>query len=248
MKVDINCDLGEGFGMYKLGMIDEILPHISSVNIACGFHAGDPLIMVDTVKKAVKAGVKIGAHPGLPDLLGFGRREMAVSGEEVVAYTLYQVGALKTIVESLSGTLNHIKLHGALYNMVSRDKDLSIALIEGLLTLKEMPTLYALSGSVLYEMASLKNYPVMSEVFADRNYESNGQLVSRSEKNAVIKDRDFAIGRMVQIVQSKTIEAVDGISFEVSPDTICVHGDHEDAVMFAKDLKEALTNVEIEVK
>lgn len=248
MKVDINCDLGEGFGKYELGLIDDILPHISSVNIACGFHAGDPLIMADTVKKAIEAGVKIGAHPGLPDLLGFGRREMKISKDEVVYYTLYQVGALKAIVESFGGKLNHIKLHGALYNMVSRDEQMSVALVKALSKFDDVLELYALSGSELYKAAVSMKYPVKSEVFADRNYMANGQLVPRSQEGAVIHDRAFAIDRMVKIVETKTCTSLDGKDFDVLPDTICVHGDHMDAVLFAKDLNEALSNAGIEVK
>lgn len=247
MKIDLNCDLGESFGIYEIGESKEIMKYISSANIACGFHAGDASVMYKTVKLAIENDVQIGAHPGLDDLVGFGRREIKITPEEAKHYMLYQIGALSAIAKSLGSRVKHVKLHGALYNMVSRDYDLSKAIIEGLMELGEEITLYALSGSILYNLAIEENYPVKSEVFADRAYMADGKLTPRSMKGSIINDSDFAINRVIEMLKSSKCESIDGINFAIKADTVCVHGDNEHALEFTKKLYETLKNNAIEV-
>lgn len=247
MKVDLNCDLGESFGIYRMSESSQIMKYISSANIACGFHAGDALIMRENIKLAIDNKVQIGAHPGLPDLAGFGRREMDISPDEAKYYMLYQIGALDAIARSLGDRVKHVKLHGALYNMVSRDLKLSRAIIDGLEQLNLGITLYALSGSVLYAEAIKRGYPVKSEVFADRSYMSDGKLTPRSMDGAIIKDSEFAIKRVIDMQKTNKCVSIDGKEFDIKVDTICVHGDNEDALEFTKKIYETLINNEVKV-
>lgn len=247
MKVDLNCDLGESFGIYEIGQSKEIMKYISSANIACGFHAGDPAVMFSTVKLAIENGVQIGAHPGLPDLVGFGRREMKISPNEAKEYMIYQIGALDAIAKSLGSKVKHVKLHGAFYNTVSRDYELSKAIIEGLISLASNITLYALSGSVLYDLAIKSNYPVKSEVFLDRAYLSDGSLTPRSMEGSVIKDSKIAMERVLEMLSRGESTSVDGKKFNIKADTLCVHGDSEHALEFTKKIYETLKNNGVEV-
>lgn len=194
MKIDLNCDLGESFGNYKIGMDEEVIKYISSANIACGFHASDPLVMVKTVSLAKENGVSIGAHPGYPDLVGFGRRNMNVAPEELKAMVQYQIGALNAFCKSAGIKMNHVKPHGAMYNMAAKDEKLALAIAEGIAEVDYSLILLGLSGSQLLTAAATVGLKCANEVFADRAYEEDGSLVARTKGGAVITD-ESQIGR-----------------------------------------------------
>lgn len=234
IKVDVNCDLGESFGPYVMGMDAKIMPYISSANIACGFHASDPMVMAETVKSAEQHGVALGAHPGLPDLIGFGRRDMVISPEEVKNDVKYQVGALAAF--SKTGKLHHVKPHGALYNMAARDYHLALAICEAIKEVDPNLILYGLAGSELIRAARDINLPYAQEVFADRHYQDDGTLVPRSQPNALIEDEALAVERMVKLVEEGNIQTLSGKWIELQPDSICVHGDNPKAVQFTNRL------------
>lgn len=238
--VDLNCDLGESYGNWKCGMDEAVLPYISSANVACGFHASDPLVMDTTVKNAEKSGVLVGAHPGFPDLVGFGRRKMDVKPNELKAMIIYQVGALKAFCKANGTELQHVKPHGAMYNMAGKDMKLAEAIAEGVYEVDPELILLGLSGSYLIEAAKKTGLKYASEVFADRAYESDGSLVARSKPGAVITDESEAISRVIKMVKTGKVESIDGKEVEVHPDSICLHGDGEKAVEFSKKIHEAL--------
>lgn len=246
-KIDVNSDVGESFGEYRLGMDEEVLQYVSSVNIACGWHAGDPVIMNKTVELAVKLGVEIGAHPGLPDLMGFGRRIMRISPEEAKAYVLYQIGALKAFVEAAGTTMQHVKPHGALYNMAAKDRKLSRAIAEAVKAVDPELVLVGLSGSYLVEAAEEVGLKAAREVFADRAYSRDGSLVPRSEKGAMIEDEDLAVKRVIGMIKKGRIKALTGEDIILQGDTICVHGDNEKALEFVQKIRAALVKENIEV-
>ena len=202
MKVDLNADLGESFGNYTCGMDEEVIPYISSANVACGFHASDPLVMSKTVKLAKKSGVSIGAHPGYPDLVGFGRRNMDVKPEEVKAMIQYQVGALQAFCTANGCKLKHVKPHGAMYNMAAKDEKLAHAIAEGIYEVDSELTLLGLANSFLISAAKETGLKAANEVFADRAYNSDGTLVKRGLEGAVITDENIAISRVLQILCS----------------------------------------------
>ncbi|PHD54155.1 lactam utilization protein LamB [Bacillus toyonensis] len=233
--IDLNCDLGESFGAYKMGNDDEILPFVSSINVACGFHAGDPIVMRQTVEKALKHNVAIGAHPGFPDLIGFGRRNMNVSASEVYDYVLYQIGALDGFVKAAGAKMHHVKPHGALYNMAATDPAIADAIVKAISHMNLDLLLYGLANSEAFIRAAEKyNITLMQEVFADRTYKQDGTLTSRTEKNALITDEDEAIKQVLQMVKEGYVEAVNGEKVTVQAQTICLHGDGEKAVQFAE--------------
>lgn len=244
-KVDLNCDLGESFGPFTMGMDEDILPHITSANIACGFHAADPMVMAATVKAAEKENVALGAHPGLPDLVGFGRRNMAVTEEEVKNYVKYQIGALAAF--SKTGTLHHVKPHGALYNMAASNYTLARGICEGIREVDPGLILYGLANSELIRAAEDTGLSYAQEVFADRNYQEDGTLVPRNQPDALILDEDLAVERVIQMVEEGKVKAVTGKWISLKPDTICVHGDNPKAVEFAKRIHAALLERGIEV-
>lgn len=246
LKVDLNCDLGESFGLYTLGSDEEIVPFVSSVNVACGFHASDPITMERTVLMAEKHGAAIGAHPGLPDLQGFGRRKMEVTPDEVKALVTYQVGALTGFTKN--GSLHHVKPHGALYNMSAVDFDLALAVCQGIQKVNSELILYGLAGSQLIRAARKCGVAYAQEVFADRNIEADGTLVNRTKENALITDEKQAVDRVIQMIKTKQVESLTGEIVPIQPDTICLHGDHANAVLFLKTIRKALAKNEIEVK
>lgn len=246
--VDLNSDIGESFGSYVLGLDEEVIKHVTSVNIACGFHAGDPLIMENTVKEAVKNGVAIGAHPGYPDLMGFGRRKMDVSPKEARAYMLYQLGALKAFAEANGTKIQHMKLHGAFYNTANNDEKLSEEILKALAEVDKDIILMALSGSLIVKKAQEMGVKVAQEVFADRAYNEDGTLVSRKLPGAVIHDKDLAISRIKKMVLEGKVNAITGKEISIKADSICVHGDNPEAVNFVKEIKESLISEGIEVK
>ena len=239
-NIDINSDLGESFGAYTMGNDAEVLRYVTSANIACGFHASDPLTMQKAVRLAKEAGAKIGAHPGYPDLVGFGRRELKVSPAELKAMVIYQVGALQAVCKAEGTKLHHVKPHGAMYNMAAKDEKLADAIAEAVAAVDGSLTLVGLSGSCLKAAAEKHGLAFAAEVFADRAYEDDGSLVSRTKPGAMIEDEDLAIRRMLHLLETGTIESSNGKEIRLEADTICVHGDSPKAVLFAKKLREAL--------
>ncbi|MBR2663948.1 MAG: LamB/YcsF family protein, partial [Clostridia bacterium] len=201
ISIDLNADLGESFGRYTLGMDEKIMEVISSANIACGFHAGDPMVMERTVRLAAEAGIAIGAHPGFPDLMGFGRRNMAVSPEEARAYILYQLGALDAFLRPMGIRMRHVKPHGALYNMAAADEQLARAICGAVKDFDPELRLVGLSGSLLIRAAEKTGLRAISEVFADRAYEADGSLVSRRKPGAIISDEREALRRVIRMVK-----------------------------------------------
>ena len=247
-SIDLNCDLGESFGAYTIGMDSAVIPYITSANVACGYHAGDPLVMQKTVAACKANGVHIGAHPGYPDLMGFGRRNIAATPAEVKAYIQYQVGALSAFCTAAGVPLCHVKPHGAMYNMAAKDEALARAVCEGILEVNPKLTLLALSGSAMVRAAHETGLPVKNEVFADRGYQADGTLVPRSKPGAMITDEDEAIARVIRMAREGVVRSVDGVDVPLTADSVCVHGDGEKALAFVRRIRAALTDAGIEVK
>lgn len=248
LKIDINCDLGESYGEFTVGNDAGIMPYITSANVACGFHAGDPLTMARTINLAKKHKVAVGAHPGYPDIMGFGRREMQLTREETMSYTIYQVSALSGFARTVNVKLQHVKPHGALYNTAARDENLSKAIVEAVRALDESLIVFAPPNSILAKTATRKGLRIACEFFADRAYNSDGSLVSRKQPNAVIQDPRKVVERAVRVAKDGTVIAVDGEAASLGEvHTICVHGDTPAAVRLAQALKRGLTRKGIEV-
>ena len=247
MKVDLNSDLGESFGRYKLGLDEEVMKYISSANVATGWHAGDPLVMRKTVRLAKENGVAVGAHPGYPDLLGFGRRYMKLSPEEARNYVLYQIGALHAFTKAEGLELQHVKPHGTLYNALVKDEELARAVIEGIADFDKNLIFVTLSGSRAAEVAEEMGVKVAHEVFADRAYNPDGTLVSRSKPGAVIHDKDEIAERVISMVKDGGVKAINGEWVELKVDTICVHGDNPKAVEIAAYVRNALEEEGVKV-
>lgn len=248
-KIDINCDLGESYGQFKVGNDREVMPYITSANVACGFHAGDPMVMAQTLNLARQHGVAVGAHPGYPDLMGFGRRDMTLTMEEVRNYVIYQVGALQAFAKVAGIELQHIKPHGALYNMAAESEALSKAIIEVVNSIDPKLILFTLSKSKTARMAAEAGLRVACEVFADRAYNPDGSLASRKLPGAVIEDPKVVTQRAVKMVKEGTVVAVNGKVVELGDvHTICVHGDTLAAVELAKSLRKGLMDAGIEVR
>jgi UPF0271 protein len=243
--IDINSDLGESFGAWRMGNDDALLAVVSSANIACGFHAGDPDIMRSTVALAVQHGVAIGAHVSLPDLQGFGRRELAVTPNEAYAMTLYQIGALHGFVKAAGTSLRHVKPHGALYNMAAKDIRLADAIASATRDFDPNLRLFGLAGSALIDAGLAAGLPVAAEAFADRRYRDDGSLQPRREPDAVITEGDEAIAQAMAMVREGQVRAVDGTIVALQADTLCVHGDGAHAVAFARQLRAALEAADI---
>ena len=244
-RIDFNCDMGESFGMYKMGFDEEVIKHISSANIACGFHAGDPMWMRRTVDLAEKHGVAIGAHPSYPDLNGFGRRNMTADPEEVKNDVIYQAGALKAFTASRK--LQHVKPHGAMYNQAVKDDRLATAICEAVLEVDETTILLALSGSKWISIAESLGMRVAKEVFADRAMNNDGTLVSRSQDGSVLHDIDLVVERSVRMVTEGKVETITGDTIEVEADSICLHGDTPGAVKMAEAMGQVFKENDIEV-
>ena len=246
-KVDLNSDLGESFGRYTLGMDADILPLVSSANVACGYHASDPLVMNKTIAMAKEAGVHVGAHPGFPDLMGFGRRNMDVSPAEAKAYTLYQLGALDAFCKVHGLKMQHVKPHGAMYNMAGKDYALSKAICEAIYEYDKSLIVMALSGGELVHAAEDMGLKVAREVFADRAYEEDGSLVNRRKEGAMITDENEAIARVVRMIKEQKVTAITGRDIPIKADSVCVHGDGVKALAFVKKIRETLTAEGIEI-
>ncbi len=239
-RVDLNCDLGESYGAWTIGSDAAVLPHVTSASIACGFHAGDPGVMRSAVALASAHGVSIGAHPGLPDLVGFGRREMAVSAQEVHDMVVYQIGALQATAHRCGVALRHVKPHGALYNMAAQRRDLADAIARAVAGIDARLVLFGLSGSALIDAGETHGLRTASEVFADRNYRADGSLVPRAMQDALITDAEYAAARVVQMVQQGTVTSIDGHDVQVVAESICIHGDATGAPQFAQRIRAAL--------
>jgi len=242
MVIDLNCDMGESFGAWTMGDDAGVMPHVSSVNIACGFHAGDFTTMQRTVILATEHGVAIGAHVSLPDLQGFGRREMAISPAEAHAATLYQIGALAAFVHAQGQRLHHVKPHGALYNMAAKDAGLAEAIANAVRDFDAQLILVGLAGSALPHAGAQLGLVVAHEAFADRRYRADGSLMPRREEGAVLEDVDAAVAQAVQIATHGNASTRDGRLVDIRADTICVHGDRPNAAIFARRLNAALKN------
>lgn len=246
-RVDLNSDLGESFGRYTLGMDDKIIPLITSANVACGYHASDPVVMEKTIAMAKEAGIRVGAHPGFPDLMGFGRRNMNVSPAEARAYTLYQLGALDGFCRAAGIKLQHVKPHGALYNMAAKDYKLAEAICEAIQSFDKNLIVLALSGGELARAAKDMGLRTALEVFADRGYEEDGTLVDRRKEGAMITDEQEAIDRVIRMVKEKKVTAVTGRDIPIQADSVCVHGDGVKALAFVEKIRAALQKEEIQI-
>ncbi|TCP23745.1 UPF0271 protein [Scopulibacillus darangshiensis] len=246
--VDLNCDLGESFGVYHIGNDEDILNDVTSVNVACGFHAGDPAVMRKTVQRALDKNVQIGAHPGLQDLIGFGRRNMKISPQEAYDIVVYQIGALNGFLQSEGGKMQHVKPHGALYNMAAKNKDLSAAIAEAVYKVNPELILFGLSGSELIHAGQAIGLRTASEVFADRTYQQDGSLTPRSEENALIENDNDAVSQVIRMVKEGKVLSQQGIDVPLQADTICIHGDGAHALTFARYVKASLESSDITVK
>lgn len=239
--------MGESFGAWRMGRDAELMDYVSSINIACGFHAGDPTIIAETIKTALKKGVSVGAHPSYPDLQGFGRREMALSPEEVFDVVLYQIAAVKGICEAYGIKLHHVKPHGALYNRAAKDPALAKAIVKAVKTLDKNLVFYGLAGSHLISEAEKIGLKTASEVFADRTYQPDGTLTPRTEPGALIENAERAVAQVLEMVKDQTVTAVGGEKISIKADTVCIHGDTPQAPEFARTIRERLIKNGIEV-
>lgn len=239
LQIDLNCDMGESFGAWKMGHDEQILPYVSSANIACGYHAGDASVMRYTVAQAIKHGVKIGAHPGLPDLAGFGRRNMAISPENAYDIIVVQVGALAAVAASQGARLHHVKAHGALYNMAAKDATLAKAIAQAIYDVDPSLITFVLAGSCMVDVAQQCGLTVKQEVFGDRTYQADGSLTPRREHNAMIEDVNQSIIQVLQMVEKGFVTAVDGSHVALKAETLCIHGDQPNATVFAKAIRAA---------
>lgn len=243
--IDLNCDMGESFGAWKMGADAEIMPLISSANIAAGFHAGDPATIRRTVDLAVASGVAIGAHPSLPDLAGFGRRAMKVSAQEVYDLVLYQAGAVEAFARAAGAKLHHVKCHGALYNMSAMDEELSDAIARAVKALGGNVQLYALSNSRMMEAGKKHGVVTVGEVFADRGYMDDGTLAPRGQPGGMIEDSAKSVAQVLSMVDEGVVVSLSGKRVRVSADTLCLHGDQPGAVAFATALRETFARKNI---
>jgi UPF0271 protein len=249
--IDLNSDVGESFGNYKLGLDEEVIPLISSANIACGYHAGDPGVMRQTVALARKHAVQLGAHPGLPDLVGFGRRTMDVTLAEIKDFVAYQIGALQAISALQGSRLQHVKPHGALYNMAVKNADIWDAVAEVMARLDDRLILFVLAGSNRQELEAIgrrRGIRIAFEFFADRAYHADGSLVSRKLPGAVIYDHDVVAAKVVKLVKEGKVKTLEGSEIELKAETICVHGDNPKALALVKQIRETLSANGVAVK
>jgi UPF0271 protein len=240
MRIDLNSDVGESFGAWRMGADAEVMRSITSANVACGFHAGDPGVMRQTVRLAREAGVSVGAHPGYPDLVGFGRREMRVSPRDIQDMVLYQIGALAAIASSEGVRLSHVKAHGALYNQAARDRALADAIARAVLAFDRELVLFGLPGSELLKAGEQAGLRVASEGFADRAYDPDGSLAPRSDAGAVIDDPAEVVRRSLRMVREGRVAARDGSELTFRVDTLCTHGDTPGAHDLTRLLREGL--------
>ena len=248
MRIDLNADVGESFGAYAIGHDPGLMKSITSANVAAGFHAGDPSVLRATVRRAKAHGVAVGAHPSFPDLAGFGRREMVMSPREAEDLVLYQIAAVAGVAQVEGVQLQHVKPHGALYNMASRDVALAGAVARAVAAFSPGLILLGPPGSELLKAGTALGLRVVGEAFADRAYEPDGSLVSRKKLGAIIHDVDAVVERSIRLAKDRTVVAIDGSIVHLRADTICVHGDTPGADELAAKLRQALERAGVEVK
>lgn len=248
MFIDLNADIGESFGSYKIGMDEEIMALVSSVNVACGFHAGDPTTMAQTVLLAKRYGVSLGAHPGYQDLLGFGRRFVDMSMVDIKNSVIYQLGALKAFADHEGVAIKHVKPHGALYNAAAERLDIAMAIAEAIYAVDASMVFLGLSGSKMIEAAKTLGLRYAREGFADRRYTKEGQLVSRALAGAVIEKPSEAAAQVLDMLKNGAIKSICGNEVPITVDSICVHGDHLEAIAFIRALKEMLHTHHVTIK
>jgi UPF0271 protein len=248
MRIDINSDLGESFGAYTIGHDAGLMNAITSANVAAGFHAGDPSVLRETVRLAKAKGVAVGAHPGFPDLVGFGRRELNVTTKEAEDFVLYQVAAVAGVAAAEGVRLQHVKPHGALFNMAVRNSELATAIARAVAACDRSLILFGLPGSAILDAGRAAGLRVAAEIFADRAYEPDGQLASRRKPGAVIHDADAVVARAVRMVQDCTVVAIDGSVVKLEADTICVHGDTPGSDVLAAKIRAGLERAGVTVK
>lgn len=245
--IDLNCDMGESYGAWKMGADAAVMPFISSANIACGFHAGDPATIRQTVRLAVDRGVAVGAHPSLPDLMGFGRRAMRISPQDMYDLVVYQAGAVEAFARVAGVKLHHVKCHGALYNMAVNDEALSAAMVRAVKDLGSGVMLYALSGSKTLEIGTRAGVRIVGEVFADRGYSEDGTLAPRDKPGGMIEDPAASVRQALAMIEEGCVTSLSGKRVAVAADTMCLHGDQPGAVSFAQALRKAFTEKGITV-
>lgn len=245
--VDLNCDMGESFGVYRLGADEEVMPLITSANVACGFHGGDPDVMAKTVALAKQYGVGVGAHVSFPDLLGFGRWEMHVPPDTLVNMIVYQIGALQAFCAREGVPLQHVKPHGSLNNMADKDRTVAQAIVQACRSYVHDVPLFVKPGTALHQEAVAAGLPVVMEVFADRQYHRDGTLVSRRHPQALIRDPEEAAARMVRLLTTGSIESVEGEPVKLPAQSICVHGDTPEAAALIRRLREALVQAGVRI-
>lgn len=247
-SIDLNSDLGESYGAWSMGDDDAMLSVVSSANIACGFHAGDPAGIYRTVKAAVANGVVIGAHVSYPDRVGFGRRDMDVTSEELIADVIYQIGALKGIAAAAGASVRYVKPHGALYNRIANDARQGQAVVDAIKAIDPSLVLMGLANAPILDLARTSGLSVVAEAFADRAYTPEGQLVSRREAGAVLHDAEKIAARMVQLAREGTLEAIDGSVIRIDAQSICVHGDSPGAVVIAQQIRQRFEAESIDIR
>jgi len=247
MRLDLNADVGESFGEYKLGQDGLLMPSITSASIACGFHAGDPGVMRETISLAQQHGVAVGAHPSFPDLVGFGRREMRATPREVEDFVVYQIGALAAVAAAAGMRLQHVKAHGALYNMAVRDATLADAIARATASVDRSLILFGLPGSELIAAGTRAGLRTAREGFADRAYRPDGTLVRRSDPGAVIEDQESVVKRAISMARDRAVNAIDGSRVALEVETICVHGDTPGAAVLASRIRKALIDAGVSV-
>ncbi len=247
MTMDLNSDLGESFGAWSMGDDAAMLDIVSSANVACGFHAGDPAGILKTLKEAKARNVVVGAHIAYPDLVGFGRRNMDIGSSDLIASCIYQIGALQGLAQAAGTTVKYVKPHGALYNKIAQDKRQASDVITAMLALDKNLTLLALAGSPLIQWARDAGLNVVAEAFADRAYTPQGELVSRTLPGAVLHDEALITERMLNLVREGTLQAIDGSTVRIEADSICVHGDSPGAVSIARNLRQRFEQEQIQL-
>lgn len=249
-KIDLNSDVGESFGNYQLGLDEKVIPLISSANIACGFHAGDPIVMKRTVAFAKEHGVAPGAHPGFPDLMGFGRRKMDISLDEIKDYVTYQMGALQAFAAAQGMALQHVKPHGALYNMAADDIKIWDAVAEAIAAVDPQLVLFVMAGPWRQELEAIgvrHGIRMAFEFFGDRAYNPDGTLVSRKLPGAVIHDHELVAEKVLKMVKEGKVVCIDGTEIELAAETICVHGDNPAALELVRNVRKSLEEAGVEI-
>jgi UPF0271 protein len=240
LQIDLNSDLGESFGPWTMGQDEELMEAITSANVACGFHAGDPTVLRRTIALAKEKGVAVGAHPGFPDLAGFGRREMHLSPSEVEDSVLYQIAAIAGVAAAQGVRLQHVKAHGALYNMAARDETLARAIARAVATFDRSLVFFGLPNSALLREGERAGLDVAAEIFADRTYEADGSLTSRRVPGSVIHDPDVVVDRAVQMAIRRKVTTTSGAEIDLRADTMCLHGDTKGSADLARRIRSAL--------